>query len=119
VEKYAHQNLIDTVVSYFQGYTPDVSELAGTFQRVNRTLAPPIYLQRPGHSLTIVGVEFQTNGIANLVVLDPQFNTTPLVRNLLEHPSRSLHGNPDPELMDVYRLPMEKLQPYNEFEVLM
>lgn len=50
------------------------NELAATRsndQKVVNTTLPPIYLQRPRHSMTIVGIEKLKDGTLRLLVLDP------------------------------------------------
>ncbi|KAJ4303008.1 hypothetical protein N0V90_001899 [Kalmusia sp. IMI 367209] len=59
----AHESLLAAIERYFsQAAISDGSN-------VYKTLLPPIYLQQPGHSLTIVGIERRRDGSLNLMVL--------------------------------------------------
>lgn len=66
----AHEQLLSYVESYFT--TVELSQ-ASSGKKVIQTQCPPLYLQQPGHSLTIVGFEIGEQGEKNLLVLDPAF----------------------------------------------
>jgi hypothetical protein len=61
--------LLDYVKHYFLSSSPN----AITPSKIHQTNLPPIYLQRPRHSLTIVGYESLMDGGSNLLVFDPAF----------------------------------------------
>ena len=61
----AERRLLEFVDSYFGS-----CQWAGTTNVVHTDL-PPIYLQLPRHSITIVGIERKRNGSLNLLVFDP------------------------------------------------
>ncbi|KAJ5037902.1 peptidase family C78-domain-containing protein [Bipolaris maydis] len=73
----AHRTLLAAVERYFAQATTDDGST------VCKTLLPPIYLQQPGHSLTIVGFERHYDGTCHLVVFDPMYHTTPAMHKLL------------------------------------
>jgi len=50
---------------------------------VYRTQQPPIYLQAPGHSVTVVGLEILKDGARNLLVFDPSYGPGKDVSKLL------------------------------------
>ena len=110
----AHQMLFDAVENYFAaGVEGDDTG------KVHRTCRPPIYLQQPGHSLTIVGYEKHRNGSRNVVVFDTIFNTPQYMRAYLAGRGR----RPDAEFIDramhIYRRGSYQLRKYKDFEILM
>jgi hypothetical protein len=108
--KWAHENLLDRVEIYFgQGQAPQ--------DRINRTLLPPIYLQIPGHSITIVGLERMVDGSRNLVVLDPMYLTSRAMNQLLDVGPSIRKSRP--EAMGIYRRGTNRLGSHSEFEVVM
>jgi hypothetical protein len=117
----AHDNLMARIESYFAaswqadaGYGASATPV----ERINRTLLPPIYLQQPGHSLTIVGFERHTDGSCNLMVLDPLYITSRGMHQLLDAGIRSLR-KPRIDVMDVYRRGDRRLRRHLDFEALM
>jgi hypothetical protein len=70
----AFSSLLDYVEEHFRT-SSDTTTVMGT--KIRRTTMPPMYLQRPRHSLTIVGIELHTNGQRNLLVLDPGYRPSP------------------------------------------
>ncbi|KPI36222.1 Zinc finger with UFM1-specific peptidase domain protein [Cyphellophora attinorum] len=79
----AHEQLLDYVEEYFSS---SASEETGPHDdgaasvRVKRTSRPPIYLQRPRHSLTIIGVIRHHSGKRHLLVFDPAWNPPSAMR---------------------------------------
>ena len=106
----AHEQLFAAVEKYFkQAAYPDSSN-------VFKTLLPPIYLQQPGHSITIVGFERRKDGTCNLVIYDPMFRTSPGMHRLI---GRKNIKTPRPEVMHAYRRGAKQLRKHDAFEVLM
>jgi zinc finger-containing ubiquitin peptidase 1 len=64
------QNALDQLLAFVKTYFT-TSNGTSTETKVHRTDFSPIYLQRPRHSLTIVGFEERRDGSSNLLVLDP------------------------------------------------
>lgn len=68
--------LLDYVEGYFLS-SPSSEEPSSSFTyppemiKVHRTDLPPIFLQRPRHSLTVIGIERLRNGKRRLLVFDP------------------------------------------------
>lgn len=62
----AWRELLDSVEAYF-----DSSTVAHSENGVSITKQCPIFLQRPKHSLTVIGIERYTNGRRRLLVFDP------------------------------------------------
>ncbi|KAH6622172.1 peptidase family C78-domain-containing protein [Boeremia exigua] len=105
----AHDLLLLAVERYFaQAAVDDGSG-------VHKTLLPPIYLQRPGHSLTIVGFERRSDSYCNLVVLDPVYATSPAMHKLI---GRKNIKSARPEVMHAYRRGPSHLRKFAAFEIL-
>jgi len=106
----AHDFLCMTVIEYFQFGSSVNSE-----EKVIQTMLPPIYLQHRGHSLTVIGLEIQKNGTANLLVFDPMFKTSQAIERLIN--KRINSPNPT-RIIKAYRRGAGYLQNYREFEIL-
>ncbi|OSS45394.1 hypothetical protein B5807_10225 [Epicoccum nigrum] len=106
----AHDSLLLAVERYFtQAAVSDGSS-------VHKTLLPPIYLQRPGHSITIVGFERRSDNYCNLVVLDPVYVTSPAMHKLI---GRKNIKSARPEVLHAYRRGPSHLRKFAAFEILM
>ena len=103
--------LLDHVEAYF------ISGVESTRQHGNSyiTALPPIYFQRFGHSMTIVGLERKADGSRNLLVFDPSFETTPGMDKLLA--GRDARAHPE-TLLRSYRRSDVSLSRWEEFEVI-
>lgn len=109
--RYAHERLLDHVESYFK----DAAVLDD--RKVQVTLKPPIYFQRPGHSMTIVGIEIMKNGVRNLLVFDPMYSASKAMNQLVQRGHRHIR-NSDSKLMSAYRRSEFRLESYLDFEIL-
>lgn len=79
---------------------------------------PPLYFQHHGHSMTIVGIEIQSNGSANLVVFDPMYNVAKQLRDLAIN-NKLAFSTPTPEkLLKAHRRDEKYLGRYKAFEYL-
>ncbi|KIW09266.1 hypothetical protein, variant [Verruconis gallopava] len=105
--QYADQNLLDWVEEYFKDAAMDPK------QKVHCTLKPPIYFQRPGHSLTIVGMERMRNGTRNLLVFDPMYQVPTSMLQLIE---RGRVKELNTKLLRFYRRSQLRLHSYADFE---
>jgi hypothetical protein len=103
----ADQNLLDWVESYFRDAAMDDGS------KVNCTLKPPIYFQRAGHSLTVVGVERMRNGTRNLLVFDPMYQVPTSMLQLME---RGRVRDTNSKLLRLYRRSQHRLYHYADFE---
>ncbi|KAH7321469.1 peptidase family C78-domain-containing protein [Rhexocercosporidium sp. MPI-PUGE-AT-0058] len=105
----AHELLFRTVENYFINGCIDYNP------KIRCTSLPPIYFQRPGHSMTIVGFERKRNGSKSLIVFDPMFHDADSVTKRIgksfrsEHPAHHLRA---------YRRDVKYLKKFNEFELL-
>ncbi|KAH7390462.1 peptidase family C78-domain-containing protein [Pyrenochaeta sp. MPI-SDFR-AT-0127] len=105
----AHEALLTAIERYFaQAAVSDGSN-------VYKTLLPPIYLQQPGHSLTIVGFERRRDGSRNVMVFDPMYSTSPAMRKLV---GRKNIKTARPEVLHAYRRGARQLRKHAAFEVL-
>jgi hypothetical protein len=105
--QYADQNLLDWVENYFRDAAMDDGS------KVKCTLKPPIYFQRPGHSLTIVGLEKMRNGTRNLLVFDPMYQVPASMLQLIE---RGRVRETNSKLLRFYRRSQHRLYHYADFE---
>ncbi|KAG9506179.1 hypothetical protein J7337_003160 [Fusarium musae] len=105
------QRLFEAIEGYFRGGITSVED------RIHHTDLPPIYLQHPGHSLTIVGFERQMDGQANLLVFDPSFRDSTKVRNLIGRTVRQKPSSID-SFLQPYRRGSHYFRKYNQYEVL-
>ncbi|KAG0170699.1 hypothetical protein DFQ29_009152 [Apophysomyces sp. BC1021] len=69
--KNRHDTLFDWIQSYFEGASVTTSN--GCAKDVaHMTDRPPLYLQYPGHSITVIGIELLKDKRRNLIIFDPQ-----------------------------------------------
>ena len=104
--------LLDFVEQYF---SPASSGFTG--KKVHKTQLPPIYLQRPRHSLTIVGFETRTTGERNLLVLDPGLRPS----QQMVHAAQAIEDGSDfgeSVSLKPYRRGKWQLAGYKDFETL-
>lgn len=108
----AHRVMFHQVREYFE---QDNLAVADGTTKVHRTALPPIYLQQPGHSLTIIGFERHHNGHSNLLVFDCMYE----VPRTLFSPSSSTKSRELPiKALEVFRRDGKRLHRYKEFELL-
>jgi hypothetical protein len=118
--KLAYEFLLDWVQEYFEdAVIMHYDELGQRSppERINRTNRPPIYLQEPGHSLTIVGLEIFANGSRGLVVLDPMYTTSQAMDRYLELGPQRLK-RPRLDVMNYYRRGTKRLWYQIGFEIM-
>lgn len=108
--KDAHQKLLDSVEAYFTAC--DHSLVAAKVYQTNRR---PIFLQRPHHSLTIIGFERLRSGSRRLLVFDPAFQPPRALRRLLQEKPHFLFARP---VRRSYRKDMAYLRRFGTFETL-
>lgn len=110
--KTAYIDLLDYVEDYFVSGGGQRTE-AG--RKTCLTQLAPIYLQRPRHSLTIVGMQQRTNGSRSLLVFDPGHEPPKdLIKSLL---AKSEIKNPK-NVLKAYRKDERYLKRYRAFEIL-
>ncbi|QIW99588.1 hypothetical protein AMS68_005106 [Peltaster fructicola] len=112
-EQSAYRDLLDFVETYYlAGLTP---EFEGVDSTTVVTRLPPIYLQRAGHSLTIVGLTRHSSSERSLIIFDPSHDTTPTMSRLLT--GRSAHATPH-SLLQPYLWSEARLAAWDEYETL-
>lgn len=111
-EKSGVEALLDYIEAFYMSGM-DTAEKVGTS---HITHLPPIYFQRFGHSMTIIGIERLQDGCRNLLVFDSSFATsTPMLRLTEGRRARALVG----DLLTPYRRSDQALSKWDEFEILM
>lgn len=105
----AQATLLVNVEQYFQQGVFDPED------KVRCTELPPIYFQHAGHSMTIVGIEKDHSGTANLLVFDPMFRDSAVILERVGH--EFTYKYPD-HALKAYRRGHSYLKRYREFEVL-
>jgi hypothetical protein len=108
----AHTQLLDFVEAYFISGLEHADD-NGT-SRI--TQMAPIYFQRPGHSMTIVGMERRSDGERVLLVFDPSFAVAETLRQLRN--GKFAKSKID-SLMAAFRQDEAKLARYKEYEIMM
>ncbi|KAF1813293.1 hypothetical protein P152DRAFT_395122 [Eremomyces bilateralis CBS 781.70] len=106
----AYEALLSYVSTYFRrGVRPNCTA------KVHQTSLPPLFLQQPGHSLTIVGYEIRKNGAVNLVVYNNMFRPPPALN---VHNISKIKPKATVECMKGFRRNEERLRNHNAFEVV-
>ncbi|SMR59724.1 unnamed protein product [Zymoseptoria tritici ST99CH_3D1] len=106
----AVQELLDHVEAYFMSAIE--FEEYGT-SRV--TQLPPIFFQRLGHSMAIVGIERKVDETRNLLVFDSSHATSETMKKLVATGRATASVR---RLLDVYRRSDWSLSKWNEFEII-
>ena len=108
--KDAQKKLLDSIEGYFTAC--DHSLVA---KKVYQTKRRPIFLQRPHHSLTVIGFERLRSGSRRLLVFDPAFQPPRALRRLLQEKPHCLFARP---VRRSYRKDMAYLKRFRTFETL-
>ncbi|KAI4723341.1 DUF1671-domain-containing protein [Aureobasidium sp. EXF-10727] len=109
----AHEHLLDFVEDYFS------RDAEGLGFKVHKSHRPPIYLQQPGHSMTIIGIERHANGKRSLLIFDPGFGPPKQLVNMVTGPSSSaVSAKTADRLLRPHKRTIAQLARYDEFEVL-
>jgi hypothetical protein len=107
----AVSQLLDHVEAYFISDLENARQHGTSFT----TVLPPIYFQRFGHSMTIVGLERRRDGSRNLLLFDPSFETSNLMQRLLAN--KKVSATPA-QVLRPYRRSEMGLSRWDEFEVI-
>jgi hypothetical protein len=108
----SHSQLLDYVEAYFISGLEHAAENGSS----RMTQLPPIYFQRPGHSMTIVGMEKRNDGDRVLLVFDPSFAVADVLRQLK---SGRVHRSKIDTLMAPFRQDGAHLTRWKEYEIMM
>ncbi|EME43266.1 hypothetical protein DOTSEDRAFT_45243 [Dothistroma septosporum NZE10] len=107
----AAEELLDHVEAYFIS-GEETAQKHGTARITN---LPPIYLQRAGHSMSIVGIERKHDNSRNLLIFDSSFATSRPMMRLTD--GRKAQSSIE-HLLKVYRRSDLSLTKWSEFEIL-
>ncbi|TKA68457.1 hypothetical protein B0A55_07719 [Friedmanniomyces simplex] len=103
--------LLDHIEAYFIGGLENADQ-RGTS---HVTQLAPIYFQRLGHSMTIVGLQRSKDGSRELLLFDPSFETSVAMRALLAGKRSRAHLE---NLLKPYRRSDQSLARWEEFEIV-
>jgi len=109
--KTAYQDLLDSVEQYFS----TKGETGGQGGKVTQTMLSPIYLQRPRHSLTIVGIERRRDGSRSLLVFDPAYDPPADLQTVIPTGTEKRQSK---SILKAYRRDERYLRRYRAFETL-
>ncbi|KAJ4418375.1 hypothetical protein N0V85_001460 [Neurospora sp. IMI 360204] len=120
---HSEKTLLDMVERYFQTgiLLPEDQDPTTQIQKVKQTDLPPIYFQHAGHSMTIIGLEYDKSGARNLIVFDPMFHDA---SNVTKHVGREVHVHHHLHplaanmALNPYRRGSKYLGRFREFEVI-
>ncbi|KAK5135879.1 hypothetical protein LTR08_004528 [Meristemomyces frigidus] len=113
IGKEAWRELFDFVEGFYsQSLTADM-KVRRSMHQTNR---PPIFLQRPNHSLTVVGIEKTKSGKRRLLTFDPAWQPPSAMREPL--PKEGLSRWSARQLLGRYRKSERYLKRYKQFETL-
>ncbi|PQK11799.1 hypothetical protein BB8028_0003g04230 [Beauveria bassiana] len=110
VEFSAVDQVVNDIDAYFQRSCRGMEDSSS---KVRSTMLAPIYFQRPGHSLTVVGLEKTVHNERQLLVFNPGHSYKDAT-----HPSRPLSEKNKQVTLEPYRLGLKTLRKYSEFELL-
>ncbi|KAL7276514.1 hypothetical protein RUND412_000505 [Rhizina undulata] len=108
----------DDLLAFVEDYFSSGAPTDGPPEKINRTLKAPLYFQHAGHSMTIVGIERSVHGSVNLLVFDPFFRPSRVIKDLVGE--RRVSRRLDIGLvLKAYRRKLSYLRKYKEFELIM
>lgn len=110
--KEAWHDLLDAVEAYYSTTVP-TSARSG----LHVTKCPPIFLQRPKHSITIVGIERRRSGKRTLLAFDPAYFPPGVMREPAA--DVKIHTWRAKYVLAQYQKSERYLKKYNQFETLM
>lgn len=116
-----YEQLLDYVERYFKQapYSPRTHAtqipIATKPSTITMTAQSPIYLQRPHHSMTIVGIESSKDGSRNLLVFDPAYNPS---KQIASGATANLGSKQAHRMVKPYRRERLQLKRYHAFETL-
>lgn len=111
--KHAWYELHNSLKSYFVGTAHSLETNGKKVLQMNR---PPIFLQRPNHSITIVGIERTTSGNCRLLTFDPAWRPPAMMAEDLT--TVKMPGWRRKYLLSRYRKGQRYLKRYKNFETL-
>jgi len=113
------KELLDYVQAHFSEETTasgiDPAEGEGRSRMTGRS---PIFLQRPRHSLSIVGLEVAPSGRRRLIVFDPGYSPPDSLTMALERADRKVKEGKGEKVLAFYRRGEGYLRRFDGFETL-
>lgn len=116
----SNRNALDLLLDYVENYfktRDNTSNKSNGASNVHVTRIPPIYLQRPHHSITIVGIEVGKDGKRNLLVFDPAVKPSEKDMAVAESLRKGVKATESIKIA-AYRRGKWDLGLYKEFETL-
>ena len=110
--KTVYMDLLDYVEQYF---LTETALNGDTKTKVHRMSLAPIYLQRPRHSLTVVGLEKRHDGSRALLVFDPGYRPPKGLKRIIAENTTLEHSK---TILKAYRKEEKYLRRYRAFETL-
>jgi zinc finger-containing ubiquitin peptidase 1 len=101
---------LDTIWEYFA-----LSSQSTPITGVKQTKTPPVFLQRPRHSITVVGIERLRNGKRRLLTFDPGYRPPGVLRKESDTSYSQVSAR---LILWRYRRDETYLKRYQSFEVL-
>jgi zinc finger-containing ubiquitin peptidase 1 len=132
----AHEEVVHALWDYFgrkpaatgstsESDTPNEGALASKAtsdmpRKLTVTQNAPVYLQRPGHSFTVIGVEERLSGVKRLLVFDPAWMPPAAMCKPGALSESALRSHWRGEwMLSMYRKPRRYMRRFDEFEVVM
>lgn len=109
--KYAYRELLDFVEKYFSQADHDTGSSV-----VSQTGLMPLFLQRPGHSMTIIGFQKTRSGARSLLVFDPAWQAPSAILESEDVSAQSRWKRR--RILKMYRKSERYLKRFNQFEIL-
>ncbi|WPH00824.1 Hypothetical protein R9X50_00365400 [Acrodontium crateriforme] len=106
---------VSTMLDHVEAFFMSGLDCADTHGTSTITQLPPIYFQRYGHSMTIVGLERKIDGSRNLLVFDPSLTTSDGIRRLANRGGTRAEAN---ILLEPYRRSDVELCRWDKFEIV-
>lgn len=117
--KTAEKDLLDFVEAYFANPAGDANASGRNPAKTHTCAQPPIFMQRPRHSLTIVGLEKAKNGKRRLIVFDPAWKPPVVMRSTDALPMSVVESSWSRKLvLSAYRKSRRYLRRFDSFETL-
>ncbi|KAK4690747.1 zinc finger-containing ubiquitin peptidase 1, partial [Lecanoromycetidae sp. Uapishka_2] len=109
----AYEKLLDSIERYFHLGANSLQVTSAP--KVTTTALPPVFLQRPGHSMTIVGLLVRRDGSRELLVFDPAYAPC---KHMIDFTSAVDTFGYVPKLSKPYRRGKAYLEKFEAFETL-
>lgn len=106
---------VEGLLDYVEAYFMSGIDTAKSNRNAHITTLAPIYFQRFGHSMSIIGIERRKDGSRNLLMFDSSFGTSLVVQRLLADRNARVSIE---NALKAYRRSDLSLTRWDEFEIL-